>query len=74
VRAGRGVAECAPPACDPLADWDAPCLVRSSPLQAPVGVAGPALGAPDAVAVEPEPVAGSTEEDELAALEAAMAQ
>ena len=45
-------------------------------LQAPVGVAGPAVGAPDAVAVEPEPApaAASTEDDELAALEAQMAQ
>eukprot|EP01044_Picomonas_judraskeda_P005918 COSAG03_NODE_578_length_6879_cov_5.096018_3_plen_92_part_00 len=44
-------------------------------LQAPVGVAGPAMGLPDAVAVEPEPApAVSAEEDELAALEAQMAQ
>lgn len=45
-------------------------------ISAPVGVAGPAVGAPDAVAVEPEPApaAASTEDDELAALEAQMAQ
>ena len=40
-----------------------------------MGVAGPAVGLPDAVAVEPEPApAVSAEEDELAALEAQMAQ
>jgi|EP01046_Picozoa_sp_COSAG06_P006853 hypothetical protein len=44
-------------------------------MQAPVGVAAPAVGGMDPVAVAPEPEpATSTEDDELAALEAQMAQ
>jgi len=44
-------------------------------ISAPVGVAAPAVGGMDPVAVAPEPEpATSTEDDELAALEAQMAQ
>lgn len=45
-------------------------------ISAPVGVAGPAVGAADAVAVQPEPApaAANAEDDEFAALEADMAQ